>query len=73
MVRVNIAPLSSSMVNTLTVTLDVAARVNEGEAGALASAVGERGGCLQVAAHLLQGGAGGKGQGSKENLQWKVE
>ena len=47
----------------------MACRVNKGEAGALATTVGERGGCLQVAAHhLLQGRAGGKSQGGKEDL-----
>ena len=69
---INVAPSGTGGVDGPAVALDVAGRVNEGEAGALASAVGEGGGCLQVAAHLLQGGAGGKGQGGKEDLQWKV-
>merc|ERR1719511_557087 len=64
---IDVAPFGTGGVDGPAVALDVAGRVNEGEAGALASAVGEGGGCLQVAAHLLQGRAGGKGQGSKEN------
>ena len=42
--------------------------VDEGEAGALATAVGEGGGRLQVAADHLHGGAGGEGQSGKEDL-----
>ena len=43
--------------------------VDEGEAGALAAAVGEGRGRLQVAADHLHGGAGGEGQSGKEDLR----
>ena len=46
MMRVNIAPLGSGIVHALAVALDVAARVYEGEAGALAANVGVGGGSL---------------------------
>merc|ERR1719278_1066671 len=65
---VDVAPSGTGGVDGPAVALDVAGRVDEGEAGALAPAVGEGGRCLQVAAHnLLQGGAGRKGQGGKED------
>ena len=46
--RVNIAPLCPTMVHTQAVTLDMPARVNKGQARALAPEVGQgRGSLLQ--------------------------
>ena len=55
MVGVHIAPLGSCMVHTLAITLDVATRVYEGQAGALAPNVGVGGGSLL---HCLGAGHG---------------
>ena len=60
--RVHIAPLCSSTIHGLAVALHGISGVAEGEAGALAPAVGEGGGSLLVLHHQA---GGAKYQGSK--------
>ena len=60
--RVHIAPLCSSTIHGLTVALHGPRGVAEGEAGALAPAVGEGGGSLLVLHHQA---GGAKYQGSE--------
>ena len=47
-VGVHVTPLGSRAVHRATVSLDQATRVTEGEGGALATTVGQRGGRLQT-------------------------